>query len=681
MAFTQRDRLISISTTLGEDAFLLAGFSGEEGISCSFNFELSLLSERHSIPLQTLLGSNATVSMTLADGSKRYLNGIISSFSQGRCGGDGGEDDRFSFYRCTLVSWFWTLSKSADIRIFQNKSTPEIIEQVFNTHGCSWFRSDLRGNYGKREFCVQYRETAFNFVSRLLEEEGIFYFFRHEDGKHTMVIADSPDANRPCPSQQSASTRASATGTRKEDVITALEITRSIHPAKYSLNDFNFTIPNTTLRAEAPGVPSPDLNKYEVYDAPGCYDNRSVGDRLVRLRMEEEEALATLLIGSSDCRAFASGYRFRLKEHSSPDLDGREFLLVSVKHQATETYATEAASYYQNSFECIPHSTPYRPVRLTPKPVVQGMQTAVVVGPAGEEIYTNQHGSVKVRFHWDRLAKGDDSSSCWIRVSHPWAGNGWGAFHLPRVGQEVVVDFLEGDPDRPVIIGQLYNGVNLPPYQLPEQKTRCGIKSSSTPGGQGHNELRFEDKKGEEQLYVHAEREQVNLVKMDSLEWVGQDRHLVVKRDRFEKLSGDQHLEVSGDCNQKVGGDFSLTVGADLQLKVATMCAMQSGEEVHIQAARNVVLESLTQVSLRVGGNFITVSPAGITLVGNILTAGGAPAPCPGASPGQPTPPKEPGTPGTGKIDAVKMQPPLQAGAQTKSLQRAAAGHNPLCER
>ncbi|QXE87782.1 type VI secretion system tip protein VgrG [Geomonas nitrogeniifigens] len=681
MAFTQRDRLISICTSLGEDALLLTDLTGEEGISRSFNFELSLLSERHAIPLEALPGSNATVSIALANGSKRYLNGIISSFSHVRSSGEDVEDRRFSFYRCTLVSWFWTLSKCADIKIFQNRSTPEIVEQVFDTLGFSWYRFDLRGSYDKREFCVQYRETTFNFVSRLLEEEGLFYFFRHEDGKHTMIIADSPDANRPCPFQQHASSRPNATGTRHEDVITSLEITRHMHPAKYALNDYNFTIPNTSLKSEAPGAAQAEAAKCDIYDAPGCFGDKATGDRLAKIRMEEEETFATVLVGSSDCRAFASGYRFQLRDHCGPDLDGKEFLLVSVKHEAVEGYATDCVSSYQNSFKCIPHPTPYRAARLTPKPVVQGAQTAVVVGPPGEEIWTDRHGRVKVHFHWDRAGKRDDSCSCWIRVSHPWAGSGWGAFFVPRVGQEVVVEFLEGDPDRPIIIGQLYNGMNLPPYQLPEQKTRSCIKSFSTPERRGHNELRFEDKKGEEHLYLHAEREQVNLVKVDSLEWVGQDRHLVVDRDRLEKVSRDQHLQVAGDLHQKVGGDLSLSVGADVHLKVTTKYALQSGEDIHIQAAKSVVLESLTQVSLRVGGNFITVSPAGVTIVGNILTSGAPPASCLGASPEQPKPPKEAGKPGMDDMGAGKPEMPIQAGPQTKSFQRAAAEHNPLCER
>lgn len=613
MTFTQQDRFISIATALGGDALLLTELTGEEAISRSFRFELSLLSERPAISFDSLLGSNVTVSIGLADGAKRYLNGIISTFSQGRRGDEEGEDARFSSYRCTMVPWFWILSESASVRIFQNLSTPEIAEQVFRNLGFSWYKMELRGSYEKREFCVQYRETDFNFVSRLLEEEGICYFFRHEQGKHTMILADSPDANLPCPFQQSASALISASGTREEDVITSLEITRQMRPTRYSLNDYNFRIPRTSLRVESNTVAQSKADR-KISDAPGGYGKRAAGERLVKIRMEEEETQSVAVTGSSDCRAFTSGYRFILRDHGNPDLDSKEFLLVSVRHDAMEGYGTDSVSSYQNSFHCIPHQTPYRAPRLTPKPVVQGTQTAIVVGPPGEEIYTDEHGRVKVQFHWDRDGKHDDNSSCWIRVSQLWVGNGWGGFHLPRVGQEVLVDFLEGDPDRPIIIGQLHNGVNRPPYPLPAQRSRSCIKSSSTPGGEGYNELRFEDRKGEEEVFIHAERRQVNRVEEDSREWVGQDRHVEVGRDRFETVSRDQQLTVRGAV--------TVTVGADFQQKVAGKHTLQAGQEIHLAAGGELVLEAGAQITMQVGGSQIIINPGGITFVGNISKGG-----------------------------------------------------------
>ncbi|WP_136526052.1 type VI secretion system Vgr family protein [Geomonas ferrireducens] len=682
MAFTQQDRLLSISTVLGDDVLLLTELSGEEGISRSFRFEMSLLSEQHAISCESLLGSNVTVSIALADGNRRYLNGIISTFSQGRTASEEGEDARFSSFRCNVVPWFWCLSESANIRIFQNLSTPEIVERVFADHGFSWYQLQLRGSYEKREFCVQYRETDFNFVSRLLEEEGISYFFRHEKGRHTMVLADSPDAHLPCPFQRKASCLISASGTREEDVITSLDISRQLRSTTYSLNDYNFMVPRTSLKVQS-NTPGHSGTIREVYDVPGGYEQLAQGERLAKIRMEEEEARSVIVTGGSDCRAFVSGYRFILTGHGNANLDGKDLLLVSVRHDAMEGYGTDEPSSYRNSFDCIPYHTPYRPPRLTPKPVLQGAQTAVVVGPPGEEIHTDQYGRVKVQFHWDREGKRDDKSSCWIRVSQPWAGSGWGALFLPRVGQEVVVDFLGGDPDRPIVIGQLHNGQNLPPYQLPLQKTRSCIKSCSTPEGGGYNELCFEDKKGEEQLYIHAQREQVTRVEEDLLEWVGQDRHLVVNRDRLEKVSRDQHLEVLGDCNEKIDGTLSVSVGADLQLKVEATCALQAGELIQIKAAKNVVVESSTQLSLKVGDNFINISAAGVTIVGKmvLINSGGLPAFCTGASPEHPKPPKEAGGAGAASTGATQVADISQANPQTRSFERANAVHTPLCDR
>lgn len=679
MTYTQNHKLISISTALGEDVLLLTGFTGNEGISSSFRFELSLMSEKHDISFDAIVGGNATVSVVLADGNRRHFNGVISSFSHYSAGGEGDEDAPFSYYRAAMVPWFWTLSKSAGSKIFQNLSVPEIITRVFQSRGLRDYRMDLRGSYDKREFCVQYRETDFNFVSRLLEEEGIIYFFEHAHDKHIMVLADSPDSNKPCPSQISVSCRISGNATREEDVVTALEVTQQVRSCRYALSDFNFEAPKVDLKVEVQGKTQTKQDGGEIYDAPGNYGKRAAGERVAKIRMEEEEAESVRLTGSSDCRFFTSGYRFTLRDHSSADLN-RDYLLLSVRHSASEGYWTESASDYQNNFECLPHAVPYRPPRMTPKPVVQGTQTAVVVGPQGEEIHTDQHGRVKVQFHWDRDGKHDDNSSCWIRVSQLWVGNGWGGFHLPRVGQEVIVDFLEGNPDRPIIVGQLHNGVNLPPYPLPAQRTRSGVRSCSTPGGEGFNEISFEDKKGEEQLLIRAEKQQVNSVKQDSLESVGQDRHLVVARNRFEKISGDQHLTVVGDRNESVNGTLSLTVGANYQQKTGDKYALEAGEEIHLKAGSRLVVESGAQVSLKVGANFINISAAGVTIVGNmvLINSGGTPLFGSGSSPDEPKLPEETGEPLTG-AGGPRAEKRGGSKEQAAALQTAAQKGAPLC--
>jgi type VI secretion system secreted protein VgrG len=332
---------------------------------------------------------------------------------------------------------------------------------------------------------------------------------------------------------------------------------------------------------------------------------------------------------------------------------------------------------------------PFRPRRVTPKPFVQGPQTATVVGPPGDEIHTDKHGRVKVKFRWDRYSPANDKSSCWIRVSQNWAGKRWGAMFLPRIGQEVIVDFLEGDPDQPIITGRVYNGESTPPYELPKEQTKSTIKSFSSKGGGGFNEIRFEDKKGSEQVFVHAERNQDNRVKSDSLEWVGNDRHLIVKRDRLEQIDRDTHLIVKGDQNEKISGTVSLQAGSDLQQKVGMKHALEAGMEIHLKAGMKIVLESGVQLTLKVGGNFIDINPAGVAIKGTMvmINSGGAAGSGSGCSPAAPKVAKEADTAEPGqKVEAPKPEPPptpstKKPSTQATVLRQAAVTGTPFCEK
>ena len=497
MAYTQENRLIAVQTPLGKDVLLLTGFSGTEGLSYPFNFELDLVSENHNIAFKDIVGKNVTVSIVLADGSKRFFNGIISRFLQGSGGGEEGED--LADYTATMAPWIWLLTRTADSRIFQGLSVPDIVEKIFTEKGFLDYKFLLNDSYEKRDYCVQYRETDFNFVSRLLEEEGIFYFFTHEEKKHTMVLADAPDKHKPCPKQASARYQISAGGWEEEDFITDLEWMQEIQVGKYTLKDFNFEIPSTDLKADAPSQQSLGPGEREVYDYPGKYDKKAAGDRLANIRMQEQEAQITTITGSSDCRAFTSGDRFDLLDYYRSDMNQKSYVLTSINHGATEPVGGsgrgEAASY-TNSFTCIPFEVPYRPPLVTPKPMVGGIQTAIVVGPSGETIYTDKYGRVKVQFHWDREGKKDENSSCWMRVSQLWAGAGWGAMFIPHIGHEVIVEFLDGDPDRPIITGRVYHGTNMPADALPGGKTASVIRSC------GDNDIVIEDKDGDKCIHI-----------------------------------------------------------------------------------------------------------------------------------------------------------------------------------
>jgi type VI secretion system secreted protein VgrG len=699
--FSQEKRHIRISTVLGKDVLLISAMRGSEGISRLFSFELSLLSENQGITFEDIVGTAVTVAIDLPWGKKRFFNGIISRFAQTTGGGTVDGDTRTSSYRATMVPWLWLLSRSAESRIYQNMSVPDIAEKIFKELGFSDFEMKLQGSYAKREYCVQYRETHFNFVSRLLEDEGIHYFFQHSDGNHKLVLADAPQANLPCLEQKNVSYQVLQSGQKDEDFITSLEKTQEIRSGKYSLTDFNFEIPNTALGVDLPSKIILGTGEREVYDYPGDYTKKAEGDRYARIRMEEEEAQVTSITGTSSCRAFCSGFRFTLNGFHRKEMSGKDFVLTSIEHHVTQETQSGGSFDYRNRFTCIPADVPFRPVRLTPKPVVHGSQTAIVVGPAGEEIHTDKHGRVKVQFHWDREGKKDENSSCWIRVSQLWAGTNWGSMFLPRIGQEVIVDFLEGDPDRPIVTGRVYNGINQPPYPLPAEKTKSTIKSNSSTGGGGFNEIRFEDKKGGEQLFIHAEKQQDVRVKKDSLEWVGNERHLIVTKDQLEKVGGDKHLEVTGDQNEKVAGTASLTTGQDLQQKVGGKHALDAAQEIHLKAGMKVVVEAGTQITLKVGANYIDIGPAGVSIKGTMINvigeamvnvkgamvninSGGSASSAgsgSGASPEVPKAPKEADKADPGKSDRPSPPPkPKTIGPQAAALKSAAESGAPFCD-
>src|SRR5919198_2545377 len=467
MAYIQEKRFIAIDTPLGEDVLLLQGFTGSEGISRLFSFDLNLLAETSSIAFNKIVGQRVTIRIDLADESKRYINGFISRFAQ------SGSDRRFTHYQAEMVPWLWFLTRTADCRIFQNMTVPDIITKIFKDLGFTDFKNMLEGTFEPREYCVQYRETDFNFVSRLMEQYGIFYFFEHEEKKHTLVLANSPNAHRPCPGQEKARCEQLVGAVDEEDVVTSCSMEQELRPGKYALTDYNFETPSTSLAVNVASTVTVGGNgKYEVYDYPGEYLKKGQGERLVKLRMEEEEAPHVVASGAGTCRAFTPGYRFDLVGHYAPKMD-KCYVLTDVQHVASlgDSYAEgrggNGAASYSNHFTCIPYDVPYRSPRVTPRPIVQGPQTAIVVGPGGEEIHTDKYGRVKVQFHWDREGKRNENSSCWIRVSHPWAGKGWGAVAIPRIGQEVIVDFLEGDPDQPIITGRVYNAEQMPPFGFP----------------------------------------------------------------------------------------------------------------------------------------------------------------------------------------------------------------------
>lgn len=579
--YTQDNRHIRIDTPLGPNELLLQGFHGQESVSRLFQFDLRMHSENRGVRFDGIVGKKATITIQMPGGGKRYINGVINSFSQGGSSplAGGTTPTVFASYYATLVPWPWSLTRTTDCRIFQNLSVPDIITKIFQEYGFSDYANRLVGSFAPREYCVQYRETDFDFISRLMEEEGIFYFFEHKADKHTLVMANRPNEFKPSPLHNAVSYKSIIGEETSADVITEWNQSQEVRPGKYTLRDYNFREPTLDLTSTVTGK---DERKMEVYDYPGEYEEKAQGERLVGLRMEEEETSLLLIQGSSYCRGFTPGYRFDLRDHYRRDFN-KSYVLTSVSHSAEQgsNYRSSAAQasesfQYSNQFQCIPHPTPYRPARLTPVPVVRGTQTAVVVGPPGEEIYVDQYGRVKVQFHWDREGKLDENSSCWIRVSHPWAGKGWGAISIPRIGQEVIIDFLEGDPDRPIIVGRVYNAKQMPPFGLPGAMTVSGLKSD-THKGDGFNEMSMDDTAGKEKINIHAQYDMMTTVLHDDTQAVKNNRAITVDGTHTETIKKDTTITVTE-------GKETNTVKKEIVITSQTA-------HIHITAATEIKLE------------------------------------------------------------------------------------------
>lgn len=604
MPKTQSNTFVSLSTPLGPEVLLLERLSGVEGVSRLFHFEMELLSEDPEIDFSKIVGQPVTVSLDLHGlQAPRHLHGHISRFQQLR------NRSGLACYRAELVPWLWFLTQTTDCRIFQNKRVHDIIEQICKDHGHRDIRNDLEGAYAKMEYCVQYRETDFAFVSRLMEHFGISYYFEHKKDKHVLVLVDSLSKFAECPGQKAAR--------YKEDervvdlladpgVVTDLRMRQDVRPAKFTYRDYNFERPQQTLEAVSKGTIKVKYPAYEVYDHPGKFLVRDEGEALARLRMQALETTYLLINGTSTCRPFMPGYTFELTGHPRGDANNKH-LLLEVNHDISAGGYTDEKPHYENHFSCIPVQDPgmipLRPARITPWPRVEGPQTAVVVGESGEEIFTDKHGRIKVQFHWDREGKRNEESSCWVRVSQGWAGKGFGAMFLPRVGQEVIVDFLEGDPDQPIVTGAVYNAQQTPPYELPKDKTKSTIKTNSYKGS-GFNEFRFEDKAGEEEIFLHAQKDFNETIKNNHTTNVGADQTITVKKNLSIHVDGHQSISISGK-----GTGQKDPKGQDV--KGSTLNVVGNGV---IDASDSISITAPNKITLTCGGSSISMVPGSITL-------------------------------------------------------------------
>ena len=555
---TQSTRPIGVTTPLGEDVLLLRRTTIDERMSALFEVELELLSENVDIHPVDLLGKSLTVRLALENGEHRYFNGYVSRFSF------VGVERTLARYEATLVPWLWFLTRASDCRIFQQMTVPQIVEKVFGDFGFSDYIDRLKVSYKPRDYCVQYRETHFNFVSRLMEEEGIYWYFTHDKEKHTLVLMDDAGGHDSFPGYDTISYRHDDDAVaRDQDRICGWSLSSGIRSGAFVHDSFDFEKPSANLLSKSTITRSHAHANYEIFDYPGEHVTTTEGEAYAKIRVQELQADRELTHGEGYARGLAVGYTFTLADYPRAD-QNRKYLTISASHRLqTDVFQTvgtlSGGDVYRARFVAMDAKEPFRAPRITPKPVVQGPQTARVVGPRGEEIYTDEYGRVKVQFHWDRQGKNDENSSCWIRVSHPWAGQNWGAIYLPRIGQEVIVDFLEGDPDRPIITGRVYNKEQMPPWALPDNATQSGIMSRSSKSGStaNANVIRMEDAKGKEEIYVRAEKDMNTVVEHDMNTVVENNATLKVG---FEKKdAGDQTIDIYNNRSVTIDqGDDSL---------------------------------------------------------------------------------------------------------------------------
>ena len=580
MLFKQFTRLAQINSPLGPDKLILAEMGGSEELGRLFDYELQLTSDDPAIDLNQLLGKPMSLSVQQSVGTSRHFHGIVARCSQ------SVDQGQFASYRVTLRPWLWLLTRTSDCRIFQHLSAPQIIKQVFRDLGFSDFEDLLSRNYREREYCVQYRETSFDFVSRLMEEECIYYFFRHEQERHVLVLADAYGAHQKAPGYETVPYYPPDGQHRERDHINDWHLAQEVQPGSLELNDYDFQRPSARIDVRS-AMPRPhQAGDYPLYDYPGAYEQTQDGEHYARTRLESLQSLHERVELRGNARGLGSGHLFSLSNFSRQD-QNREYLIVAARYyvhqERLESGGGSGAAQFESNLSCIDAQQSYRPVSSSLRPIVKGPQTAVVVGPAGEEIWTDQYGRVKVHFHWDRHDQSNENSSCWIRVSQATAGKNWGSIQVPRIGQEVIVSFLEGDPDRPIITGRVYNAEQTVPYDLPGGATQSGMKSRSSKGGSpaNFNEIRMEDKKGAEQLYMHAERN------MDTV--VEQSETLSVGINRTQTVGMLETITIGQDRIRAVRRDDMLLVGASKTDSVSTSYLIEVGENLRLVCGKSVI--------------------------------------------------------------------------------------------
>jgi type VI secretion system secreted protein VgrG len=561
----QDGRRAWLDTPLGKDVLSLVRFDVVEHLSQLFEITIKALSEDPSLSFDAAMGRNCCVSIALPDGGVRRFNGVLTEASY-----VADEDAAYS-YRLVLRPWLWLLGHRSDCRIFQNETVPDIINKVFDEAGFSDCTRKLSGDYPTLEYCVQYRETDLTFVSRLMEKFGIYYFHKHDQSRHTLILADSSSAHE---TVAGGSLRFLGTQIGRSPITERLDVwrpTRSVRTGKVTYKDYDFTKPNAKLLVEETASSGFEPSTLERFDFPGAYTETDLGEKFAKIALEADQAGDQRRTAEGQSPSLMPGGAFSLQDHPQGAENQRYLVVRAVHHYGDQTYLANGPAdtgTYRGAFELQPDERPFRAPLQTAKPFVQGPQTAKVVCKSGEEIDVDEHGRITVQFHWDRKAK----PSCRVRVAQTWSGKGWGHVIIPRKDQEVVVIFIEGDPDRPMVVGTVYNGDNRTPFDLPSEKTKSGMKSNSSKGGGGYNTLVFDDQKSSEKVSFRAEKDLDVLVRNAESKEVGEDfkvptgmpsreTKLKMGDDKLSIESGSQKIDIALMSDTEAGLQITLTCG------------------------------------------------------------------------------------------------------------------------
>ena len=599
-----------------DDKLRFVRMSGTESLGELFAYEIDLVSETIDVDHNKMLGREATVTYKGREGYERYLNGIVTQFQQLEVSG------RFCRYRLILRPWLWLLGNTHDCRIYQKMSVVDIARQVFDDNGMADYEVQLSASYDVREYVVQYNESDLDFLRRWFEREGIYFFFKHESGKHKLILADSSSAHGPDRNYGRLPYAAQDSAPRFDHINSFTKV-GAITPGAYVTTSFDFEAPGKALQAEKRAPADHANGHFEQFQFANHYTAKAEGSHYAGVRQERFIAERESASGSGDAAALIVGNTFKLENYPSDDLN-KEYLIVGTDvellgddHQGGSDTEIE----FVCRFTCMPASVAYRPQQVVAWPRVAGPQTAIVVGPSNEEIWTDEHGRIKVQFHWDRYGSRDDNSSCWIRVSQIHAGKGWGGIDIPRIGEEVIVSFVEGDPDNPIVVGRVYNGDLRPPNKLPQNKSQTGIRSNTTKGGGGFNELRFEDKKDEEQVFVHAQKDFETRIENNTETTVGENLTLHIGADRTVEIDGDDDQDVGGDRKLKVGGKVTIDAGQQITLKTGSSKLVMSangtiaisGMQINIKGTKGVKAEGSLNVEVK--GTMVKINGSAMTEV------------------------------------------------------------------